>query len=117
MASSRASPIPDAYTAHPQTNISLALADAFINDSVANSTDPFSIAWITSDTTYTIQYLKTGQVDVGITYSPPAEAITIKQGTAKSPAYYAFRDHFLIAGPASNPANLPADSTRRSYSI
>lgn len=110
MASSRASPIPDTLTSHPQTNISLALADAFINDSVANGTDPFSIAWITSDTTNTIQYLKTGQVDVGITYSPPAEAIAIKQGTAKFPAYYAFRDHFLIAGPASNPASLPADS-------
>ncbi|EOD50714.1 putative extracellular tungstate binding protein [Neofusicoccum parvum UCRNP2] len=86
------------------------LADAFINDSVANGTDPFSVAWITSDTTYSIQYLKTGQVDVGITYSPSAEAIAIAQGTAKSPAHYAFRDHFLIAGPASNPANLPADS-------
>jgi ABC-type tungstate transport system permease subunit len=45
-------------------------------------------------------------VDVGITYSPAAEAIAIKQNIAKEPAWYAFRDHFLLVGPPSNPANI-----------
>ncbi|KAF4458205.1 hypothetical protein F53441_2 [Fusarium austroafricanum] len=41
-----------------------------------------------------------------ITYNEAAEKIAIKQGIAKSPSYYAFRDHFLLVGPKSNPANI-----------
>lgn len=67
---------------------------------------PFQVAWIKSDTYYSIQYLKTGHADVGITYNEAAENISIKQGIAKSPSYYAFRDHFLLVGPERNPANL-----------
>lgn len=64
------------------------------------------MAWYTSDTTYSIEYLETGLIDVGITYSPAAEKIAIDQGIALSPSYYAFRDHFLLVGPKSNPANI-----------
>lgn len=64
------------------------------------------MGWIKSDTFYSIQYLKTGEADIGITYNPAAEEIAIKQGIAKSPSYYAFRDHFLLAGPKENPANI-----------
>ncbi|KAJ9658680.1 hypothetical protein H2198_003558 [Neophaeococcomyces mojaviensis] len=84
--------------------------DAFIADSVANGSDPFQVAWITSDTTYSIKYLGTGDIDVGITYSPVAEQIAINQSIALSPSYYAFRDHFLLVGPPSNPANLTSSS-------
>ncbi|KAG8407309.1 hypothetical protein J3458_020797 [Metarhizium acridum] len=83
-----------------------ALSDAFIKDTVANGSPPFRVAWYTSDTTYSIKYLSTGDVDVGITYTPSAEDIAIRQGIALSPSYYAFRDHFLLVGPRSNPANL-----------
>lgn len=86
------------------------LADAFIKDSVANGSDPFQVAWYKSDTTVSIQYLKAGIVDVGITYSPAAEEIAINQGIAESPSYYAFRDHFIIVGPPSNPANISNSS-------
>ena len=86
--------------------MSSALSNAFIDSSVANGSDPFSIGWYTSDTTVTINYLREGSVDVGITYSSVAEQIAIKQGVALSPAYYAFRDHFLVVGPRSNPAGL-----------
>ena len=83
-----------------------AFADAFIDSAVANGSDPFAVEWYTSDTTVTINYLQEGIVDVGITYSLVAEQIAIKQGVALSPAYYAFRDHFLVIGPRSNPAGL-----------
>lgn len=85
---------------------SIALADAYIKDSVSNGTKPFRVAWYTSDTTYSIQYLQSGLIDVGITYNPAAEKIAIDQGIALSPSYYAFRDHFILAGPISNPANI-----------
>lgn len=84
----------------------IALADAYIKDSVSNGTKPFRVAWYTSDTTYSIQYLQSGLIDVGITYNPAAEKIAIDQGIAISPSYYAFRDHFILAGPISNPANI-----------
>ena len=84
----------------------IALADAFIQDSITNGSQPFRIAWFKSDTTVSIQYLKSGIVDVGITYSPAAEQFAISQGIARSPSYYAFRDHFIVVGPPSNPANV-----------
>ena len=84
----------------------VALADAFIQGSVANGSAPFKIAWYTSDTTFTIDYLQSGIVDVGITYSEVAEKIAFNQGITTSPGYYAFRDHFLLVGPLSNPANI-----------
>lgn len=93
-----------------QSGLVKALADAFIQSRVANGSDPFKVAWYTSDTTFTINYLQSGTVDVGITYSEIAEKIAINQGIAKSPSYYAFRDHFLIVGPTSNPANLSNNS-------
>lgn len=82
------------------------MADAFIKDTVSNGSSHFKVAWYTSDTTYSIKYLSTGDLDVGITYTPSAEKIAINQGIALSPTYYAFRDHFLLVGPKENPANL-----------
>ena len=84
----------------------LALANAFITSSVHNGSDPFDIAWYKSDTTQTIKYLKDGTIDLGITYTPAAEKIAIQQGIAKAPALYAWRDHFMLVGPKSNPAKL-----------
>ncbi|KAJ5779390.1 hypothetical protein N7457_007110 [Penicillium paradoxum] len=89
-----------------QSGLIEALADAFIQSSVRNGSDPFQVAWYKSDTTESINYLKSDTIDVGITYTPAAEQIAIKQNIAKSPAWYAWRDHFLLVGPASNPAKL-----------
>ncbi|KAI0908253.1 putative extracellular tungstate binding protein [Ustulina deusta] len=85
------------------------LADEFIKDSVKNGSELFTVAWYTSDTTYSIEYLSTGLLDVGITYSPAAEQIAVNQGIAVEPIYYAFRDHFLFVGPAANPANISGE--------
>jgi ABC-type tungstate transport system permease subunit len=82
------------------------LSDAFIKHKVARFCHPFRIAWFKSDTTESILYLKDGAVDVAITYTIAAEQLAIKQGIAIEPSYYAFRDHFLLVGPPSNPAGL-----------
>ncbi|KAM5344058.1 hypothetical protein ACJ41O_012595 [Fusarium nematophilum] len=89
-----------------QSGLIKELANAYIKKRVADGEKPFQVAWVKSDTYYSIQYLKTGDVDVGITYNEAAEQIAINQGIAKSPSYYAFRDHFLLVGPESNPANI-----------
>ncbi|KAL2814507.1 hypothetical protein BDW59DRAFT_176439 [Aspergillus cavernicola] len=89
-----------------QSGLIQALADAYIQTKVENGSAPFKVAWYESDTTYSIEYLQSNTVDIGITYNPAAEEIAIKQGIAKNPSYYAFRDHFLLAGPPSNPANI-----------
>ncbi|EAQ85251.1 hypothetical protein CHGG_09265 [Chaetomium globosum CBS 148.51] len=93
-----------------QSGLIKALADAFIEQKVSNGSEPFRVAWYQSDTTYSINYLKDALIDVAITYSPAAERIAIEQGIALDPAYYAFRDHFLIVGPPSNPANVSGTS-------
>ncbi|KAF3389183.1 Tungstate-binding protein TupA [Penicillium rolfsii] len=89
-----------------QSGLIEVLANTFIQSSVGNGSDPFEIAWYKSDTTQSIKYLKDNVVDIGITYTPAAEQIAIKSGIAKSPAWYTLRDHFLLVGPPSNPANL-----------
>ncbi|KAH7268586.1 hypothetical protein MRS44_011144 [Fusarium solani] len=89
-----------------QSGLIKELANAYIKDRVTGGEKPFQVAWIKSDTYYSIQYLKTGDADIGITYNEAAENISIKQGIAKSPSYYAFRDHFLLVGPKRNPAKL-----------
>ncbi|KAH7141000.1 hypothetical protein EDB81DRAFT_858065 [Dactylonectria macrodidyma] len=89
-----------------QSGLIKELANAYIKYQVEEGEDPFKVAWYKSDTTYSIQYLKSGDVDVGITYNAAAEKIAISQGVAESPSYYAFRDHFLLIGPPSNPANI-----------
>ncbi|AEO58645.1 hypothetical protein MYCTH_2306121 [Thermothelomyces thermophilus ATCC 42464] len=93
-----------------QSGLIEALANAFIEDSVSNGSEPFRVAWYQSDTTYSIKNLEDGLIDVAITYSPAAEKIAIDQGIALEPSYYAFRDHFLIVGPPSNPANISSES-------
>ncbi|KAM0342031.1 hypothetical protein ACHAPU_009759 [Fusarium lateritium] len=89
-----------------QSGLIKELANAYIKTRVIDGAKPFQVAWIKSDTYYSIQYLKTGDADIGITYSEASEKIAIQQGIAKSPSYYAFRDHFLLIGPKSNPANI-----------
>ncbi|KAL4950164.1 hypothetical protein BDW69DRAFT_197478 [Aspergillus filifer] len=88
-----------------QSGFVKALADKFIQSSVANGSDPFLIAWYTSDTSESINYLKEDT------------HIAINQGIAKSPAWYAFRDHFLLVGPTANPAGLrKSDDIRTMFS-
>jgi ABC-type tungstate transport system permease subunit len=104
----------------------VALADAFINESIVNGSQPFTIGWVSgqavwlrrillikhaqilSDTTFTIKNLQSGEVDLGISYVPQAEQLAAEQGiiNAQTGYYYLLRDHFIIAGPPENPAGV-----------
>ncbi|KAH6619913.1 extracellular solute-binding protein family 1 [Boeremia exigua] len=94
-----------------QSGLVKVLADAFIQDSVQNGSQPFSIGWVLSDTTFTIKNLQTGEADLGISYVPAAEQVAAEQGIidSKTGRYYLFRDHFIIAGPLENPANISSN--------
>ncbi|KAF2113087.1 extracellular solute-binding protein family 1 [Lophiotrema nucula] len=89
-----------------QQGLVKALADAWIRESVGNGSEPFRVAWILSDTTFTIKNLQSGDADVGITYNPDAERIAGQQGIIDPKTFYLFRDHFLIAGPPEDPAKI-----------
>ncbi|TWU72250.1 hypothetical protein ED733_001135 [Metarhizium rileyi] len=93
-----------------QSGLIRVLSDAFIRHAVARGAPHFHIEWYISDTTSSIKFLSSGDIDVGITYSPPAEDLAIKEGIAVAPSHYIFRDHFLLAGPKANPARLSPDS-------
>ncbi|KZV96766.1 hypothetical protein EXIGLDRAFT_670738 [Exidia glandulosa HHB12029] len=89
-----------------------ALADRFIQDSVAsgNVSEPFLVSWLLGDTTDTLENLVAGDIDISITYAPAAEAEMLANGVAVE-RKYAFRDHFLLVGPRSNPAQLGKGDT------
>ncbi|KAJ1306105.1 hypothetical protein OPQ81_010816 [Rhizoctonia solani] len=84
-----------------------ALANAFITYMVDETKreKPFVIEWVKGDTTETINYLGTGQADVGITYNKAAECQAISDGVVAN-RVYGFRDHFYLVGPPANPADL-----------
>ncbi|KAI1630214.1 hypothetical protein EDD37DRAFT_87328 [Exophiala viscosa] len=76
----------------------------------------FRIAWIATDTSLSFNALATGAADLSITYHPYAEAIAVRQGIATK-SVYAWKDHFMLVGPRSNPANLPTDQTSTIYEL
>ncbi|KAH7384012.1 extracellular solute-binding protein family 1 [Pyrenochaeta sp. MPI-SDFR-AT-0127] len=89
-----------------QSGLVKVLADAFIQESVKNGSQPFGIGWVLSDTTFTIKNLQSGEADLGISYVPAAEKVAGDQGIIDPKTYYLFRDHFIITGPPENPANI-----------
>ncbi|PHH62847.1 hypothetical protein CDD81_6647 [Ophiocordyceps australis] len=95
-----------------QSGLIQALADTFIQFCLVRGIEPFRIAWYESDTTYSLASLKTGDIDVAITYNRFAEHEAVKQGYVDDDApFYIFNDHFLLVGPRANPANLSQDNT------
>ena len=83
-----------------------ALADGFINYRVENTNcAPFTISWLKSDTTESLNYLARTVADVVITYHPLAETAAIKQDIADR-REYAWRDHWMLVGMWSHPIKL-----------
>ena len=83
------------------------MTESITHSSNSNADLPaFRIAWICTDTSLSFNALATGAADVSIVYHPYAASNALKQGIATS-LTYAWRDSFLLVGPASNPAELP----------
>ena len=76
--------------------------------STENGEKQFSIEWYTSDTTVSIDYLRKGVVDVGITYHAVAEHTALEEKIVDR-VEYVWRDHWMLVGPKGNPARLPTD--------
>ncbi|KAG6843824.1 hypothetical protein H0H87_012883 [Tephrocybe sp. NHM501043] len=93
-----------------QSGLIGAWADAFIKYCVeTRSIAPFKVGWYLGDTTASLGFLAAGQIDLAVTYNDAAEQQSLQSGAATQ-RVYGFRDHFLLVGPKSNPANLSADS-------
>ncbi|KAG6910328.1 hypothetical protein DXG01_011396 [Tephrocybe rancida] len=89
-----------------QSGLIGAWADAFIKYSVEQlDLAPFLVGWCLGDTTESLTFLANGSVDVAVTYNAAAEAQS-ENSLAAAQRVYGFRDHFLLVGPPSNPANL-----------
>ncbi|THH27183.1 hypothetical protein EUX98_g7010 [Antrodiella citrinella] len=84
-------------------------ANAFIQDQVAKGSEPFKVEWYLGDTTQSLQYVAAKYVDVAFTYNKAAELALVRRG-AVSERVLIFYDHFLLAGPNSNPANLSPEN-------
>jgi hypothetical protein len=81
-----------------QSGLIKALSNEFINYiSDEKNSEPFSIAWISSNSAASFDHLASRSTDVAITHHVVAENIAIKQGIADK-SVYAWRDHWLLVG-------------------
>ncbi|MCJ1253207.1 hypothetical protein MMC24_001018 [Lignoscripta atroalba] len=100
-----------------QSGLLRALGDAFVLHKVNNlQYKPFAVAWHASDTSASFNHLAQNIADVSITYHAAAEQIAILQGIADR-REYAWRDHWMLVGPKSNPAKLHADANTTIYDL
>ncbi|KAF9459268.1 hypothetical protein BDZ94DRAFT_1172017 [Collybia nuda] len=92
-----------------QSGLIGAWADAFVKYCVEErQAKPFKVGWYLGDTTESLGFLAAGSVDIAVTYNKAAEAQSISSGAATQNVY-GFRDHFLLVGPKSNPAQLDTE--------
>ena len=82
-----------------------ALCRAFIHA----HNDKFRIEWVTNHSRHTQIALLGGIVQVGLTYEPDWEDLSIAEGWAKR-VTRVFNDRFALVGPISNPAGVIVDS-------
>jgi ABC-type tungstate transport system permease subunit len=88
-----------------------ALAYAYLEEQAARQGDTdFAIAWYLTDTTYSLQALQSGVVDIAITYNRARELPLLAEGSAQR-RQLAFMDHFMLIGPESNPAGIAPEAT------
>lgn len=88
-----------------------ALAYAYLKAQAAAGGDTdFAIGWYLTDTTYSLQALQRGVVDIAITYNRARELPLLAEGSAQR-RQLAFMDHFMVVGPETNPAGIAAGAT------
>jgi hypothetical protein len=81
-----------------QSRLIKALSNEFINYMAdEKNSEPFSVAWISSNSAASFDHLASRSVDVAITHHVAAEGIAIKQGVAEK-SVPAWRDHWLLVG-------------------
>ncbi|KAK1142833.1 hypothetical protein N8T08_007267 [Aspergillus melleus] len=106
-----------------QSGLVKVLAESFIKSKTDDCKNgPFQVEWVKGDTTETINNLKDGLVDIGITYHKTAEEIAIKYKDENSTEAcfencddyiekpcYTFRDHFYLTGPKEDTTGITDD--------
>lgn len=81
-----------------QSRIIKALSNQFINYMTdEKNSDPFSVAWISSNSAASFDHLASRSADVAITHHVAAEGIAIRQGVVDK-SVSAWRDHWLLVG-------------------
>ncbi|KFY79807.1 hypothetical protein V499_01240 [Pseudogymnoascus sp. VKM F-103] len=94
-----------------QSRLIKALSNEFINYMAdEKNSEPFSVAWISSNSAASFDHLASRSTDVAITHHVAAEGIAIKQGVVEK-SVPAWRDHWLLVGPKSDPADLSSNKS------
>lgn len=85
------------------------LLRALAEDFLAMEEASYAIAWYQNISRLTLEALKNGTIDMALTYERDQEDVYLQEGTATERTLV-FNDHFVIVGPASNPAHVtPGD--------
>lgn len=67
--------------------------------------DASTIEWYQNISPLTLRALRDGTLDIALTYERDQEDLAVSQGWAEAPTLI-FNDHFVLVGPATNPAGL-----------
>ncbi|OBT74161.1 hypothetical protein VF21_06238 [Pseudogymnoascus sp. 05NY08] len=85
-----------------QSRLIKALSNEFINYMAdEKNSEPFSVAWISSNSAASFDHLASRSADVAITHHVVAEGIAIKQGVAEK-SVPAWKDHWLLVADLSS---------------
>lgn len=77
---------------------------------IASRGGGFCIEWVSNHSRHSQIALLGDVVQVALTYEHEYEDLTIQEGWAERVAKV-FNDHFILVGPAANPAGVPVDGT------
>jgi len=88
------------------------LVKALADDYLASLTHEASIEWVCNHSRNTQLALLHGYIDVALTYERTQEALAADEGWSTT-AGCAFHDHFCLAGPRSDPADVRSMTSLR----
>ena len=86
------------------TGLLRVLSEAYLAD--ADLQGKTKVEWVCNHSRHTQIALQAGVVDIAITYEREEEARAEREGWCVSKGVFC-HDHFILAGPSSNPARLP----------
>ena len=88
------------------------LALAYLNDTLTQG----AVAWLATNTHFSIEVLKTKQADAAILYDVEKEVELIRHHVADNGLNHVWMDRLWLMGPKANPAGLlPQDSTHMAF--
>lgn len=83
----------------------IGLVRVLADDFLRSRAKEYAIGWVKAGSGENIALVREGRIDLALTYEPIVERQLVREGVATGHRLV-FRDRFILAGPASDPAEL-----------